>query len=220
MKRSRLMLAAGLLLAVTVVGMPGRAHHTWVNYHWPRPANPVVLPYKVSIANPTTWGTLVNKVTYEWGNVYQYKPGTLDAFNFKAVSAGQKFTIDIADFGANGWFGASTINVSPATGHIISAAVQINDFYFKGTYNTARARDHVLCQEVGHVLGLEHNRLPQIFGASCMNDDASTLNLPRFRTPNYHDADQINSNYSHLDPADVGVGYPSPLSIIHIFPAT
>lgn len=220
MRRSRVVLAACLLLAATAVGTPGRAHHSWANYHWTRTANPAVLPYKANVGvNADVWTTLVPKVFNEWGNVYQYKPGTFDVFNFKAVTTGNKITVNIADYGANGWFGSSTIKVSAITGHIVSGTVNINEFYFVGVNNTARARGHVLCQEIGHVLGLEHNRLPQIFGTSCMNDSSATLNSPQYRTPNYHDAEQLNSLYSHLDQSNQGGGYPSPLTIFHIFPA-
>lgn len=195
-RRLSLLAATALTAAVLASATPASAYHSWVNYHWPRSANPFTLTYSSSVSGP--WPALVTKVVGEWDNVTQYRAGTFDVVNL-ATSGTPKLTIESGNYGANGWFGLASITVNLLTGHIASGNVKVNDYYFTGQYNTTAARDHVLCQEVGHIFGLDHNRLPIIFGASCMNDDNATLNSPAYQTPNGHDADHLNLVYTHTD---------------------
>jgi hypothetical protein len=105
----------------------------------------------------------------------------------------KKIHVCSANYGPNGWFGLATVFVS--NGHIARATTQVNDFYFAGSFDNNVARRHVLCQEVGHTLGLDH-----IHGTgSCMDDDNDTLNNPSYQQPNGHDYAQLSSIYSHTD---------------------
>lgn len=201
-KLARVLSVCALVGSLTVLAAPAHAVHAWVNYHWPRSANPFTLTYSTSVSS--TWTDLVTKVVGEWDDVTQYRAGAFDVVNLSKVSSGAKLTIESGNFGNNGWFGIATIRVNILTGHISSGSVKVNDFYFTGTYGNDVARDHVLCQEVGHTLGLDHNRLALLFGRSCMNDDNSTLNDPTYRTPNSHDAQQLNTIYTHADAGGSG----------------
>ncbi len=80
-------------------------------------------------------------------------------------------------------------------GHFTQGTVKLNDTYFATSrYNNAYARRHVLCQEVGHALGLWHTG-----GTTCMNDSASTLSYASYVAPNYHDYEQLAAIHSHRD---------------------
>lgn len=196
-KAARILPALALLGALTLQAAPAHAAHAWVNYHWPRSSNPFTLSFSTSVSS--TWSSLVTKVIGEWDAVTQYKAGTFDVVDFTKVTQGAKLKISSGNYGANGWFGLATVRINILTGHISDAEVKVNDFYFTGTYGNDVARDHVLCQEVGHTLGLDHNRIVLLFGRSCMNDDNGTLNNTSFQTPNAHDAEQLNSIYAHAD---------------------
>jgi hypothetical protein len=210
----RLTVVLALSIGFVVQAAPSQATHRWLHLHWGRSSNPFTLTYQANVSS--TWTSLVSKVIGEWDNVAQYSPGAFDVVNL-VQGGGAKLKIESGNYGANGWFGIAEVSFEILTGHIVDASVKVNDFYFTGQYNTTAARDHVLCQEVGHTLGLDHNELPFLFGPSCMDDDNSTLNDPAFQTPNDHDADQLNTIYAHSDGSLFGL--PVAKRIIDIVPA-
>ena len=72
--------------------------------------------------------------------------------------------------------------------------------------------DHVLCQEIGHVLGLDHNHADL---DTCMNDGGAAttqaewlaiLNAAGSDSPNGHDTAELDLAYGHDD----GGGNPGP----------
>jgi len=92
----------------------------------------------------------------------------------------------------------ASISITGGT-HITQATVKVNDSYFNtSTYNTSAWRNMVMCQEVGHALGLDHQ--DTTFGnqnlGTCMDytNDPSTN-----QHPNQHDYDELASIYAHLD---------------------
>jgi hypothetical protein len=108
-----------------------------------------------------------------------------------------------AKYGQNGWVGIAQIYV--ASGHITAGIVKVNDTYFSmSKYNKPEWRQLVMCQEVGHVLGLAHqdeNTSNKNLG-SCMDytsspsrDDGAGDNL----NPNAHDYALLETIYAHLD---------------------
>jgi hypothetical protein len=83
--------------------------------------------------------------------------------------------------------------------HITQGTVKVNDTYFAGApYNTTAWRNLVMCQEVGHTLGLDHQ--DEVFDnpnlGTCMDytQDPSTN-----QHPNQHDYDELETIYGHLD---------------------
>ena len=86
--------------------------------------------------------------------------------------------------------------------HIVRGYVQLNDSYFNSpTYNTPEWRNLVMCQEVGHTLGLDHqdenSSNPNL--GSCMDYTNNPLGPPDNEHPNTHDHDQLVTIYSHRD---------------------
>jgi hypothetical protein len=64
-----------------------------------------------------------------------------------------KIRVCNAAYGRNGWLGLAQIWLS--SGHIVQGVTKMNDTYFAlSKYNTPTWRNHVMCQEVGHTLGL------------------------------------------------------------------
>ncbi len=60
-----------------------------------------------------------------------------------------------ASYGFNGWLGLASINITGGV-HITQGYSKMNDSYFNGGGYTETNRQHVMCQEIGHTLGLDH----------------------------------------------------------------
>ena len=100
-------------------------------------------------------------------------------------------------YGVNGWLGIAQIWI--AGGHITQGAVKLNDSYFNmSAYNTPAWKNLVMCQEVGHTFGLDHQ--DEAFDnpnlGTCMN---YTSNPSTNQHPNDHDYEELEIIYSHLD---------------------
>ena len=190
----RLVVCAALIAMLAPLA-PARAQHSWSGYHWARTANPFTLKVVDSVNG--RWEGLLDEVTQAWS-----ESDVLDT----VIVAGQSDPLTQVlcnpqigtaracnfNYGPNFWFGLATVWLDRS--HITRGAVQVNDFYFTGSYANDTARAHVLCQELGHVLGLTHHKK-----TSCMDDTNSTLNLESHRGPNGHDLNMLATIYSHTD---------------------
>ncbi len=84
-------------------------------------------------------------------------------------------------------------------GHIQRGRVELNQAYLNSL--TAAEWDHVLCQELGHILGLDHNEDGPAGGSpddTCMNGSEY---LGLYTGPNGHDAAELTAKYDHVDEA-------------------
>jgi hypothetical protein len=98
-----------------------------------------------------------------------------------------------ADYGPKGWLGVTKIAFSGK--HITQATVQLNDYYFRQSkYNNRKIRQHTMCHELGHALGLPH---PKNNSKSCMNDD--TDRLAETTKPLQSDFDRLLKVNDHRD---------------------
>jgi hypothetical protein len=103
-----------------------------------------------------------------------------------------------ARYGNTGWLGVAGISITGGT-HITKGYVKVNDFYFDtATYNTPAWRNLVMCQEVGHTLGLDHQDedFDNANLGTCMD---YTSNPGTNQHPNQHDYDELEAIYAHLD---------------------
>jgi len=102
-----------------------------------------------------------------------------------------------AKYGNNGWLGLAQIWVSGL--HITQGVTKMNDTYFNtSTYNTPAWRQMVMCQEVGHTFGLDHQ--DENFDNDNLNTCMDYTSSPSSNTrPNAHDYAQLESIYAHLD---------------------
>lgn len=187
------MIAVVAALGLSATG--ARADHDWNGYHWARTSNPFSLAIVDSVTG--VWDSLLSQVSGDWTqssvlntSVTAGATGTLEQLLCQPVS--RKIRSCSFSYGPTLWFGLASVWLSG--GHITQATVQVNDFYFTGSYGNNVARRHVLCQEVGHTLGLDHHRQ-----ASCMDDTNSTLNNTSYQSPNAHDYAQLEAIYAHSD---------------------
>jgi hypothetical protein len=106
-----------------------------------------------------------------------------------------------AAYGSTGWLGLASINANGS--HITQGTAKMNDTYFNtATYNTVNERQHVMCQEVAHTFGLDHQSTDGSSQNSCM-DYFSTVGANAGSTlstkPNAHDFAELNTIYGHRD---------------------
>jgi hypothetical protein len=103
-------------------------------------------------------------------------------------------------YGNNGWLGVASIWVSGS--HITKGTVKLNDTYFNtSAYNTPAWRRLVMCQEVGHTFGLDHQD-ENFYDANlgtCMDYTSDPDGPPSNEHPNGHDYEQLEIIYAHLD---------------------
>lgn len=188
------LLAVSLVLASTAF-----ANHSWNGYHWARTKNPFTLQLEadLSATNNSNWPAILGLVSSDWSQstvldtqVVDYVPAKK---NCPALAG--KVRVCNRKYGFNGWLGQATVWVSG--GHILQGTAKVNDSYFDtSAYNDGNAKRHVLCQEVGHTLGLDHQR--GVYD-SCMNDEGSSLFLAAAVGPDQHDYDEMAAIYEHLD---------------------
>ncbi|WP_426514945.1 hypothetical protein ACPPVO_44005 [Dactylosporangium sp. McL0621] len=106
-----------------------------------------------------------------------------------------------AAYGSTGWLGIASISVTGGV-HITSAYVKINDSYFtQAQYNTVPYKHLVMCQEVGHTFGLDHQDTNQTNPnlGTCMDYTRNPAGPPSNEHPNSHDYAQLQTIHSHLD---------------------
>ena len=189
-------MAVAVVLTVTL-GTAAYASHSWGTYHWARTANPFNL--KLGDNMSAAWDAYLAVASSDW---------SVSSVLNTAVVAGQtspksckpingRVEVCNSKYGNNGWLGIAQIWVSGS--HITKGAVKLNDFYFNmPAYNTPAWRQFVVCQEVGHTFGLDHQDEnfdnPNL--GTCMDytSDPSTN-----QHPNAHDFEQLETIYAHLD---------------------
>jgi hypothetical protein len=191
---ARFLLAVGVATIAAIALLPSQAaaDHSWGGYHWARTSN----PFSVNLTDHmgATWDASLIGVASDWSASTMLDTPITPSFETKNCKA-KPGRIEVCNgkYGFSGWLGVSQIWISG--GHIRASTVKVNDAYFNlSTYNRADARQSVLCMEVGHSLGLDHQ---DGVGDSCM-DDAS-YDWPNIIHPNAHDFDQLVAIYNHLD---------------------
>jgi hypothetical protein len=202
----------GALVALALLAaLPGvaSASHSWGNYHWARTVAEFTL--KVGDNVSTTWDSYLDTTISDWS-----QSTVLDLTKVTGAASGRQCRPSIAGrvevcngrYGNNGWLGIAQIWVSGS--HITKGSVRNNDTYFDtSTYNTPAWRNLVMCQEVGHTFGLNHQdeNFNNANLGTCMdytNDPdggagGASSSDPANTAPNAHDYDQLVSIYAHLD---------------------
>ena len=207
----RLLMA--LLVSLAFAAFPAftYANHSWNNYHWARTSNPVTLKLGDNVSN--NWDSYLSTTA---SNTSEGGWGLSVVLNTMVATGGTKprtckptsgrVEVCSEKYGNNGWLGLAQIWIS--SNHITQGVVKLNDTYFNTTkYNTAPWRNLVMCQEVGHTFGLDHQ--DETFAntnlGTCMdytNDPDGTLANPDQKDnqyPNSHDYEQLETIYGHLD---------------------
>ncbi len=212
-------MAAAVFLSALLIGAfatMAYASHWWGGYHWTRSANPLNLKLGDNVG--AIWDGHLATASADWSTSSMLDT-TIVAGGSKKNCGPVNGRVEVCNktYGNNGWLGMASIWVSGS--HITQGTVKVNDTYFNTTkYNTLAWRQYVICQEVGHTFGLDHQ--DEVFNntnlGTCMDytDDPSGLlkNQLSNEHPNIHDYDQLGIIYEHLDALTTSFSRRSPAS--------
>jgi hypothetical protein len=184
------------------------ADHQWGNYKWKTSGGQLALDLIDNVG--PDWDLRLEEAGYDWtqwtwdnGASLQtvvnliVKPGTYPSSCGPVSNIVQ---VCNAAYGDNGWLGIAQIWLSRGRQSAIVAGVaKMNDTYFNSSapgtgYNTVPWRQLVMCQEIAHTFGLDHqdeNFSNDNLG-TCMdytNDPAGNEH------PNQHDYEQLTAMY-------------------------
>jgi hypothetical protein len=187
-----------IALLVTIAGASTlMATHSWGNYHWARTANPFTL--KAGDNVDSNWEAYLDQAIADW-NVssvldVQRVAGGSNPKNCRPTSG--RIEVCNSKYGNTGWLGIAQIWASGS--HITQAVTKVNDTYFNtAKYNTPAWRSLVMCQEIAHDFGLDHQ--DEVFDnqnlGSCMDYTSNPIGNEH---PNAHDYEQLELIYAHLD---------------------
>jgi hypothetical protein len=199
MLRSRRLIAT-LFLSAAVAALPSiaMASHSWGGYHWARTSNPFTLKVGDNVSGP--WESVLDTTIGDWSqstvlDLTKVAGGTRPK-PCKATTG--RIEVCNARYGNTGWLGIAQIWITGGE-HITKAITKVNDTYFDTpTYNTTAWRNLVMCQEVGHDIGLDHQ--DEDFDNPNLNTCMDyTSNPESNQHPNQHDYQQLQTIYSHLD---------------------
>ncbi|MEK7207174.1 MAG: hypothetical protein AAB134_04755 [Pseudomonadota bacterium] len=198
-------------LAAVLVMLPGvaGATHSWGGYHWAHTTPQFTLKLGDNMTS-SSWKSHLANASSDWNSPDLF--GATFTPLLTAVTAGQskrncsmvKGTTQVCNgkYGNNGWLGLATIYITGGT-HITQGSAKMNDTYFNTTtYNNPNEKRHVVCQEIAHTFGLDHQSVNGSSQDTCMdyfsNTGANATSTLSTR-PNTHDFEELNIIYAHLD---------------------
>ena len=195
-----LALVAATSVAVVLVGT-ALATNSWNGYHWARTSNPFTLKTGDNVS--ATWDAYLDEAISDWS-----ASSVLDLTKVAGQAKGKncrptsgRIEACSGRYGNTGWLGIAQIWVTGGT-HITQASTRVNDTYFDTpTYNTPPWRRLVMCQEIAHDFGLDHQdedfSNPNL--GSCMDYTNDPDGPPSNEHPSTHDFDMLEEIYAHLD---------------------
>lgn len=195
MSRKRLVLTAVTILVALPLAV--WASNSWGGYHWARTSNPFTL--KVGDNVDSRWDGHLDVALADWN--------ASSVLNLNKVAGGTRpkscrptsgrIEVCNAEYGNTTWLGIAQVWTSG--GHIVQGTTKVNDTHFNtARYNTPAWRQSVMCQELGHDLGLDHQdeNFNNANLGTCMDygNDPTTN-----QRPNQHDYSMLEQVYAHLD---------------------
>jgi len=178
-------------------GTDQQASHSWGGYHWARTSNPLNLKLGDNVTSQ--WDSYLATSSADWTQSTVLNTTVVAGQSGSRKCSPVAGTVQICNntYGNNGWLGIASIWLS--SGHISQGTVKMNDTYYNtATYNTPAWRNLVMCQEIGHTFGLDHQDEnfdnPNL--GTCMDYTSSPGTNQH---PNQHDYDMLVSIYSHTD---------------------
>lgn len=185
------------------------ADHSWGGYHFARTSNPFTIKTGDNVS--AAWDLYLDEAISDWNqssvlDLLEVAGGT-NPKNCRPTAG--RIEVCNSKYGNNGWLGIAQIWITGGE-HITQAITKVNDTYFNTpTYNTPAWRRLVMCQELAHDFGLDHQdenfNNPNL--GSCMdytNDPdggsgGASNNDPSNEHPNAHDFAQLEDIYQHTD---------------------
>jgi len=200
-------MSAMAITAVVTTSMPALADNQWGSYRWKEK------PLTLEIVDNTTtdhhwWMGHLETANNDWdhgGTPERAGWATEDAVEIfrssgmntacNPVSGNVQVCND--NYGNTGWLGIAQIWISRGKNkYIVAGVAKMNDFYHdKSPYYSDSWRQLVMCQEVAHTFGLDHQdeSFDNTNLGTCMD---YTSNPSGNEHPNQHDYDQLEMMYT------------------------
>lgn len=196
---------------------PAAAVHQWGSYHWTKSSSdPVRLDVLRQLGSQ--WNTAYAAAIVDWDapktSVLELTaaPSNAGVSPKKCNAISGKVLVCSDSYGFRGWLGVASIWANGD--HIYQATTKVNDSYFNtASYNKSEWRALVMCQEVGHDFGLDHQDEnfdnPNL--GTCMDYTNEPLGGGAYGTlnnehPNTHDYGMLETMYDHTDTGGGGGG--------------
>lgn len=188
--------AVALMLMPLASIAPTGASDAPNSFHWARKQTPFTVQAGDNVSSD--WQSILRRAISDWNKS--------DAVTIKEVAGGTGAQncapttgmIEVCNFlygTQEGWLGLTRLYFNTRGDHVEAATVQMNDSFFNqknGQYNNDAARQHTMCHEMGHAIGLDH-----VDSSSCMN--ASQFAVFNQVTPVNKDYRQLDRIYDHKD---------------------
>ena len=197
-----LVLAAGAAVFAAATASAALASHSWGGYHWARTSNPFTIKLGDNVSG--LWDGMLQTASSDWSksNVLDTTVVTGGTRPKPCKATPGRVEVCSASYGNSGWLGVAQIWLASGS-HITQGVVKNNDYYFGSStyrYNNSAEMLHVICQEIGHTFGLDHQDESGISLNTCMDYYHNTSASDTKSThPNQHDYDQLSTIYRHLD---------------------
>jgi hypothetical protein len=189
-----------LIFALAAFPASVSANHSWGNYHWARTSNPFTLKLGDNVT--VAWDSYLATASSDWS-----QSSVLNTTIVAGSTTGRRcrptsgrVEVCNAKYGSNGWLGLASIWASGS--HITQGTAKMNDTYFtQAQYDTPAWRLLVMCQEVAHTFGLDHQdeNFNNANLGTCMDYTSDPDGPPSNEHPNSHDFQQLETIYAHLD---------------------
>lgn len=207
MKMPKTITLIGFTLVTLVFSSASMADHSWGKYKW-KPSS-VLLDLKLGDNLSGNWGAYLTLASTDWNTSQVLNttviPGSTQLDPESCNPETGNVQVCNALYGNNGWLGLAQIYIR--RGSTITAGVaKLNDTYYNMQYyNTAAWRRMVMCQEIAHSFGLDHQdeTFDNVNLGTCMDytddPDGSIDGELSNEFPNQHDYDQLDSIYAKDD---------------------
>ena len=206
LKRSPIARVLWLPLVLVAASATVYANHSWDGYHWLRRAGRPQVRLDVGDNVSAVWDASLNRAISDWNLSRRVELAKVAGSTGRQNCRPTYGQIEVCNgwYGDTGWLGIAQIWLSGR--HIVQGTTKVNDTYFSTrTYNTPAWRRLVMCQEIAHNFGLDHqDENPYNRNlASCMDYTNDPDGPPSNVRPNAHDYEQLEAIYAHAHTAAI-----------------
>jgi hypothetical protein len=212
--RHRFTAVLGALIVVSLVAIPVSANNWWGNYHWGRTSDTFILDVGANVG--PEWNDALTLATdgviMDWSdssvlNMSVVSGAVTDPkLRKKCPPTAGRVEVCSASLGGS-YLGVAQLWTSfdkiTQANHITQATVKVNDHFYNapgGVYNNRDQRQSVLCEELGHTIGVDH---AYDGTGGCVTGYGAS---PPPLSPSTHDYEMIVSHYGHINDGTTTVG--------------